>query len=162
MVSVSSGGVICFTPGTMIDTPDGPRLVEDLCEGDKLQTRDSGAQDIQWIGSRRMTGARLFAMPELRPIRIRAGAFELEKPDQEFLVSPNHLMLPKHEIVLANGVETESFHPASTALSTIPEADRARLAEVNSEIEADPNSYGGYARRILSQSEAAILAHQAA
>ncbi|MDB9708036.1 Hint domain-containing protein, partial [Planktotalea frisia] len=73
-----------------------------------------------------------------------------------------HLMLPKHEIVLGNGVETESFHPASTALSTIPEADRAHLAEVNSEIEADPNSYGAYARRILSQSEAAILAHQAA
>ncbi|WP_439141894.1 Hint domain-containing protein [Planktotalea sp.] len=206
MVSVSSGGVICFTPGTMIDTPSGPRVVEELCEGDQLQTRDSGAQSIEWIGSRRMTGARLFAMPELRPIRIRAGAFQLEKPDQEFLVSPNHrmlvkgaiardlfntsevlvaakdlvngssvmrdtqvkevtyihLMLPKHEIVLANGVETESFHPASTALSTIPEADLARLSDVNSGIEADPNSYGGYARRILSQSEAAILAHQAA
>lgn len=171
MVSMSSGGVICFTPGTMIETPDGLCAVEDLREGDQLQTRDSGAQDIQWIGARRMTGARLFAMPELRPIRIRAGAFDLEKPDQEFLVSPNHrmlirgvmardlfntpevlvaakdlvngstvtrdtqvkqvtyihLMLPSHQIVMANGVETESFHPASTALSTIPEADRARL-----------------------------------
>jgi hypothetical protein len=63
---------------------------------------------------------------------------------------------------MANGVETESFHPASTALSTIPEADRARLALVNDRIEADPNSYGGYARRILSKSEAAILTHQAA
>ena len=206
MVSVSSGGVICFTPGTMIETPQGPRRVEELGEGDQLQTRDSGAQDIQWIGTRRMTGARLFAMPELRPIRIRAGAFQLEQPDQEFLVSPNHrmlvkggiardlfntpevlvaakdlingktvirdtqvkevtyihLMLPKHEIVVANGVETESFHPASTALSTIPEKDLVRLAQVNDQIEADPNSYGGYARRILSQSEAAILAHQAA
>ena len=206
MVSVSSGGVICFTPGTMIDTPSGPRLVEELQEGDQLQTRDSGAQDIQWIGARRMTGARLFAMPELRPIRIRAGAFDIQRPDQEFLVSPNHrmlvkgivardlfntsevlvsakdlvngstvtrdtqvkevtyihLMLPSHEIVLANGVETESFHPASTALSTIPEEDRARLAQVNDQIEADPNSYGGYARRILSQSEAAILTHNAA
>lgn len=206
MVSVSTGGVICFTPGTMIDTPDGARAVEDLREGDRLQTRDSGAQDIQWIGRRRMTGARLFAMPELRPVRIHAGAFGVEKPDQEFLVSPNHrmlvrgaiardlfntpevlvaakdlingttvsldsqvkevtyihLMLPSHQIVLANGVETESFHPASTALSTIPEQDRERLARVNDRLESDPNSYGGYARRILSQSEAAILSHQAA
>jgi hypothetical protein len=206
MLSVSSGGVICFTPGTLIETPDGPRLVEDLREGDQLATRDSGAQEIQWIGARRMSGARLFAMPELRPVRIRAGALGLEAPEQEFLVSPHHrmlvrgdvardlfntpevlvaakdmvngstvtidrqvkevsyihLMLPRHEIVLANGIESESFHPASTALSTIPEADLARLAEVNSGIEADPNSYGGYARRILSQSEAAILAHQAA
>ncbi|MGB7318273.1 MAG: Hint domain-containing protein [Planktotalea sp.] len=206
MVSASSGGVICFTPGTMIETPDGARLVEDLREGDRLQTRDSGAQDIQWIGARRMTGARLFAMPQLRPIRIRAGALGVEKPDQEFLVSPNHrmlvrgviardlfntsevlvaakdlvngstvtidtqvkevcyihLMLPSHQIIIANGVETESFHPASTALSTIPDKDRARLALVNDRLEADPNSYGGYARRILSQSEAAILTHHAA
>lgn len=205
-VSVSGGGVICFTPGTMIDTPDGPRAVQDLREGDRLQTRDSGAQDIQWIGSRRMTGARLFAMPELRPVRIRAGAFGVERPDQEFLVSPNHrmlirgsvaqslfntpevlvaakdlingttvtldtqvkeityihLMLPSHQIVMANGVETESFHPASTALSTIPDEDRARLAKFGEMLESDPHSYGGYARRILSGSEAAILTHEAA
>ena len=205
-VSPSAGGVICFTPGTMIQTPDGLRAVETLREGDRLSTRDSGAQDIQWIGQRRMTGARLFAMPELRPIRIRAGAFDVERPDQEFLVSPNHrmlvrgcvardlfntdevlvsakdlvngttitldtqvkqvtyihLMLPSHQIVVANGVETESFHPASTALSTIPEEDRRRLTQVDAALESDPQSYGGYARRILSASEAAILAHEAA
>lgn len=205
-VSAASGGVICFTPGTFIDTPNGPRLVEELREGDPLSTRDNGAQEIQWIGSRRMTGARLFAMPELRPIRIRSGAFGVERPEHEFLVSPNHrmlirgavardlfntpevlvaakdlvngstvtidtqvkevtyvhLMLPSHQIILANGVETESFHPASTALSTIAEPDRARLAQVNDRLEADPNCYGGYARRILSRSEAAILTHEAA
>lgn len=205
-VSVSAGGVICFTPGTLIETPDGARLVEDLREGDTLQTRDNGAQEIQWVGSRRMTGARLFAMPELRPVRIRAGAFDLDRPEQEFLVSPNHrmlvrghvardlfntdevlvsakdlingttvtrdtqvkqvtyvhLMLPSHQIVVANGVETESFHPASTSLSTIPEEDRARLLAVNAHLESDPHSYGGYARRILSASEAAILTHEAA
>jgi len=206
MVSPSAGGVICFTPGTLIETPFGPRRVEELREGDKLHTRDSGEQEIQWIGQRRMTGARLFAMPELRPVRIRAGAFDVDRPEHEFLVSPNHrmlvrgavardlfntdevlvsakdlvngstiafdtqvkqvtyihLMLPSHQIVVANGVETESFHPASTALSTIPDADRARLAQVNAQLESDPHSYGGYARRILSKSEAAILAHQAA
>lgn len=205
-VSVSGGGVICFTPGTMIETPDGPRAVEELREGDFLSTRDSGAQEVQWIGSRKMTGARLFAMPELRPVRICKGAFGLETPDQEFLVSPNHrmlvrgsvaralfntpevlvaakdlingttvkldtqvkqvtyihLLLPSHQIVMANGVETESFHPASAALSSIPDEDRARLAQVNDRIEADPNVYGGYARRILSSTEAAILTHEAA
>ena len=57
-----------------VQTPQGPRLVEELREGDHVQTKDDGAQEIQWIGSRRMTGARLFAMPRLRPIRIRAGA----------------------------------------------------------------------------------------
>lgn len=202
----SNGGVICFTPGTMIATPDGPRPVEQLREGDRVQTRDNGAQEVLWIGSRRMTGARLFAMPKLRPIRFRAGALGIERPDQELVVSPDHrmlirggaaralfntpevlvaardlvngstiavdsalkhvtyvhLMLPDHQVLWANGVESESFHPASTAMSTLADEDRARLLAMYPELEYDPTSYGGYARRNLSASEAAILNHEAA
>lgn len=201
-----SGGVICFTPGTRIETPDGPRNVEDLREGDRVSTKDNGAQQISWIGSRRMTGARLFAMPKLRPIRIRSGALGVERPDEEFLVSPEHrmlirgekaralfntpevlvsakdlingstisvdlhvrevtyvhLLLPRHQIVWANGVETESFHPANTALSTLEHGDKARLLDAYPDLEYDPHTYGGYARRNLSASEAAILNHSAA
>ncbi len=201
-----SGGVICFTPGTRIDTPDGPVAVEDLREGDRVSTKDSGAQEVQWIGSRRMTGARLFAMPKLRPIRIRSGALGLDQPDEEFLVSPGHrmlvkgdvaqalfntpevlvaardlvdgnrvlidtqvrevtyvhLLLPRHEVLFANGVETESFHPANTALSTISDRDRARLLQWRAGLSENPHSYGAYARRNLSSSEAAILLHEAA
>ena len=76
-----SGGVICFTPGTRIRTPDGLVLVEDLREGDRVQTKDDGAQEIMWKGSRRMTGACMFAMPHLRPVRIKAGALGVERPD---------------------------------------------------------------------------------
>lgn len=74
MGAPAEGGVICFTPGTLLRTPSGGVPVEMLQEGDWIQTRDSGAQQIQWIGRRRMSGARLFVMPELRPIRIRGGA----------------------------------------------------------------------------------------
>ncbi|WP_417725922.1 Hint domain-containing protein [Roseovarius sp.] len=202
----ASGGVICFTPGTRIETPEGPRLVEELREGDCVQTRDNGAEEIQWIGSRRMTGARLFAMPRLRPIRFRAGALGINRPDAELLVSPEHrllvrgdvaralfntpevlvmardlvnkdtvsvdlgsrevtyihLLLPHHQIVWANGLETESFHPANAALSTLSEADRLRLLALNPNLEYEPHLYGGYARRCLNGSEAAILAHEAA
>ncbi|SLN31642.1 hypothetical protein ROG8370_01271 [Roseovarius gaetbuli] len=201
-----SGGVICFTPGTRIETPDGPRLVEELREGDRVQTKDNGAEEIQWIGSRRMTGARLFAMPKLRPIRLRAGALGIDRPDAELLVSPEHrllvqgdvaralfnttevlvmardlvnndtvtvdlssrevtyvhLLLPCHQILWANGVETESFHPASAALSTLSEADRERLLALNPNLEFEPHLYGGFARRCLNGSEAAILAYEAA
>lgn len=201
-----SGGVICFTPGTMIDTEYGPLPVDALCEGDRIQTKDSGLQEIQWIGSRRMTGARLFAMPRLRPVRIREGAFGIEKPDGDLLVSPEHrmvvrgsvaralfntpevlvtardlvngnsvvvdtqvrevtyihLMLPRHEVVFANGLETESFHPANTALSTISDEDRMRLLAGMPQIAENPHTYGTYARRNLSSSEAAILLHEAA
>ena len=90
-----AGGVICFTPGTRIETPDGLKRIEELREGDRVQTKDNGAQEIQWIGSRRMTGARLFAMPRLRPIRFRAGALGVQRPDDELIVSPEHRMLVK-------------------------------------------------------------------
>ena len=45
------GGVICFTPRTRILTPRGPVPVGLLREGDLVQTKDSGAQPICWIGS---------------------------------------------------------------------------------------------------------------
>ena len=201
-----AGGVICFTPGTQIATPQGQRAVEDLREGDRVQTKDNGAEEIQWIGSRRMTGARLFAMPQLRPVRIRDGALGIARPDRELLVSPGHrmlvtgdvahalfntpevlvaardlindgsitvdlalrevtyvhLLLPRHQVLWANGVETESFHPASTALSTLTDADRQRLVARFPALDAEPRAYGGFARRSLSRSEAAILAHEAA
>jgi len=200
------GGVICFTPGTRISTPDGPRFVEDLCEGDRVQTRDNGAQEIIWTGKRRMTGARLFVMPRLRPVRICTGALGVERPDQELLVSPEHrmlvrgraaqelfntpevlvpardlvngstivvdvavrevtyihLLLPNHQILWANGIETESFHPANAALSSLADDDRMRLLAQFPDLEHDPHLYGGYARRNLSRSETAILMHQAA
>jgi len=200
------GGVICFTPGTWITTPDGPRAVETLRPGDLVQTRDSGAQEILWMGRRRMSGARLYVMPHLRPVRIRTGALGIERPEQELLVSPGHrmllsgpaarslfntaevlvpaldlvngstiavdltvrevtyvhMLLPRHEVIWANGVETESFHPASADLTTLAEGDRARLLKAVPGLERDPWRYGDMARRSLSASESAILVHDAA
>lgn len=202
----AEGGVICFTPGTLIDTPDGPRLIDHLNEGDFVMTKDNGPQEILWKGARRMTGARLFAMPHLRPIRIRTGAFGVDRPDNELLVSPQHrmvvrgdvaralfntdevlvaardmvngqsvcvdmhlrevtyihVMLSDHQVLWANGIETESFHPANTALSTLDPEDRLRLLAGFPDLEFDAQLYGGYARRNLSDSEAAILMHEAA
>ncbi|MGJ8546601.1 MAG: Hint domain-containing protein [Sulfitobacter sp.] len=200
-----NGGVICFTPGTKIRTPDGFALIEDLREGDLVQTKDDGAQPLEWIGSRRMTGARLFAMPHLRPIRLRSNVLGNHRPDGDLLVSPDHkllikgaaaqslfntpevlvaakdlindstitvdsylrevtyihVLLERHQIMWANGVETESFHPSSAALSTLEDSDRARLLGQYPELEFDPHTYGSFARRTLSSSEAAILNYAA-
>jgi len=201
-----TGGVICFTPGTRIATPYGATLVEDLREGDKVLTKDNGPQEVFWAGARRMTGARLYTMPELRPIRIRAGAFGIDRPEEEFLVSPEHrllvkgrvsqalfntpevlvrardlingssvqqdnrlrevtyihLLLPSHQVIWANGVETESFHPASAALSALTQDDRERLLSGMPDIGENPMTYGGYVRRNLTKAEAAIMMHDAA
>lgn len=201
-----TGGVICFTPGTGIATPYGVVPVEDLREGDKVLTKDNGPQEIFWAGARQMTGARLYAMPDLRPVRIRAGAFGIARPDAEFHVSPDHrlmvkgrvaqalfntpevmvrardlingrtvvqdhslrsvtyihLLLPAHQVIWANGVESESFHPASASLSALSEGDRARLLRGMPDVAEDPMTYGGYARRNLTRAEAAIMMRDAA
>jgi hypothetical protein len=195
------GGVICFTEGTHIATPQGEQPVESLRLGDTVLTKDNGPQPIEWIGRRHMSGARLFAMPRLRPVRIRVGALGLERPDQELLVSPEHrmlvsgavardlfntpevlvaakdlidgrrivtdvqarfvtyihLLLPDHNVVWANGIETESFHPANTALDSLDPRDREMLLARHPQLTFDPLTYGGFARRNLSAPEAAIL-----
>ncbi len=205
-LATSPGGVICFTPGTRIMTPDGARRIEDLHAGDHIQTKDNGAQQVLWTGQRRMTGARLYAMPHLRPIRFRSGALGIDRPDEDLLVSPQHRMLVKgaaaqslfhahevlvaaedllnegsicvdrmlrevtyvhvlmehHQIVWANGLETESFHPSNTALETVDPAQRAGLLEILPGLADDPFAYGDFARRNLTSSEAAILRHDRA
>ena len=201
-----AGGVICFTPGTMIRTEDGLMRVEDISEGTRVQTKDNGCQEVLWTGSRRVTGARLYAMPHLCPIRMRAGSLDDDVPDAGLLVSPDHrimvkgararalfntdevlvtakdlindhsiyidrsmrevsyihMLMPAHEIVFANGVESETFHPASAGLEHLGDDDRARLFSQVPEIADDTNAYGAYARRVVSASEAAILRHDAA
>ncbi|KPQ21876.1 MAG: Hint domain-containing protein [Rhodobacteraceae bacterium HLUCCA24] len=85
--------IICFTPGTVIATPRGERLVEDLKAGDRVITRDNGIQEIAWTGSKALTGHQLARMPHLRPILIRAGSLGNGLPEQDLLVSPNHRVL---------------------------------------------------------------------
>ena len=85
--------MICFTEGTLLRTPDGDRAVEALGPGDRVLTRDDGAQEVLWVGNRHLTGARLLVAPELRPIRIRARALDADLPDADLLVSPQHRIL---------------------------------------------------------------------
>ena len=170
-----------------------------------MQTKDDGAQPVIWSGARRMTGARLFAMPHLRPLRIRAGVLGPDIPDGDLLVSPNHrlvirgaaaqalyntpevlvrardlmglrgistdhalpeatyihILMDRHQVLFANGVETESFHPAEADFGTLDAADRARLLEGLPWLAKRPDDYGAPARRMLSGAEAAILRHDA-
>jgi hypothetical protein len=82
--------LLCFTHGTLIDTPEGPRLIEALRAGDLVTTLDNGSQPLRWTGSRRVTREELLACPELRPILFEAGALGNSRP---LLVSPQHRML---------------------------------------------------------------------
>ena len=83
----------CFTPGTVIATPKGERLVEELREGDRVITRDNGLQEIRWVGRRDLTGQELCQSPNLKPVLIRAGSLGRGLPERDMMVSPQHRML---------------------------------------------------------------------
>lgn len=78
-------GPPCFTAGTMIETPDGPRRIEDFQAGDLVITVDNGPQALVWVG--RTTVA---AEGSSAPIRFAEGMFGL---DRDTLFSPQHRML---------------------------------------------------------------------
>jgi hypothetical protein len=76
---------ICFVSGMMIDTPYGPRAVEDLQPGDLVLTRDNGPQVVRWHGRRRV-----LARGEFAPVEIAAGVFGNAAAIR---VSPQHRIL---------------------------------------------------------------------
>jgi len=83
----------CFTPGSLIATPKGERLVEELQMGDKVITRDNGIQEIRWVGEKKLDWKALAANPHLKPILIRKGSLGNDLPERDMMVSPNHRML---------------------------------------------------------------------
>lgn len=90
--------VPCFTSGTMIETADGLRAVEDIAVGDLVQTADHGLQKLRWTGRRELGAEELSSMPNLRPIRIRAGALGRQMPAHDLIVSPQHRILVRSRI----------------------------------------------------------------
>lgn len=92
-LSFDNTNVICFASGTGIKTIKGVVSVEDLEIGMRVLTMDTGFQAIRWIGSRHLTKAELDANPNLRPIRIAAGALGANTPENDLVVSPQHRIL---------------------------------------------------------------------
>ncbi len=99
-VAAETGGIICFTDTTFIATPSGGTRVSELAPGDLVMTRDSGPKPILWIGRRRVSGARLHVMPQMRPIRLRANALGQDMPGGDILVSPHHRMVVQGRVAL--------------------------------------------------------------
>lgn len=75
----------CFVAGTLIETPNGARAIEDLEPGDLVLTRDHGAQPLRWIGRSRRRAEAADA-----PVCFAAGALG----DHAALeLSPSHRVL---------------------------------------------------------------------
>jgi hypothetical protein len=146
-----------------------------LAVGTMVLTRDNALQPVRWIGRVTLSAERLRAQPNLRPIRIAAGALGPNLPAQPLLVSPHHRILvrsaiaqrmfgaveilvaakqllplegidiaqdletveyfhvlfDRHEIVFANGTETESLYTGPQALRAVPRGRRSSPCSPN-------------------------------
>lgn len=83
-------GVVCFTSGTAIRTPQGNVAIDELRVGDLVCTMDNGPQPVRWIHSRSLGRAELAAAPHLRPVLIGQGVLGVAR---NLLVSPQHGMV---------------------------------------------------------------------
>lgn len=161
--------VPCFTPGTQILTPDGYVLVENLQEGDLIQSRDRGAQPIRKVLRRDLKPSEM--TNDLKPVCLREGSLGTNLPFSDLIVSPQHrfcisdwrsqllfgedevlvtakslcndrdvrrlndiceatyihLILDDHQIITANGVQTESVLLSKEFLDGMPLLVRLEL-----------------------------------
>lgn len=191
----------CFTPGTRIDTPDGPRAVEDFQPGDLVCTLDDGPQQVRWIGRTHLSHAQLRVQPNLAPILLRKGALGAGAPQRDMMLSPQHhlllggwqnqlyfgddttlraakhlvdgttitpefppqgvtylhLLFDKHQIIRAEGVETESFFPGPVTLHGLTPPQQQELFTLFPHL-AKGLPYGSAARPVLRGWETRLLA----
>ena len=101
--------VPCFGPGTHIMTTEGEVPADWLAPGDRVITRDSGAQPVLWVGRYRVTPPQAQNDPSLTPFRIEAGALGPGQPSHPTQLSPQHrVLLSGYDIELHAGTD-EAF-----------------------------------------------------
>lgn len=165
-----------YVRGTRIDTPDGPRAVEDLAPGDAVTTLANGSRRLTWVGRRRVAPVEMLAHPGLCPVEFAPGAAGNARAlrvsqrqrmliddwraavyfgEDRVLVAAQalvddkaaRLVLPvegvdyvvllcdRHEVLLAEGALSDSFHPGEDGLAGLGSAARAELAALVPEAE---------------------------
>ena len=89
----TSPDALCFASGTRISTMRGEIAVERVEVGDIVLTASGAQRPVRWIGHREMDGANAPLPFEVRPVRIRAGAFGGDLPHRDLYLSPGHPVL---------------------------------------------------------------------
>jgi hypothetical protein len=72
-----------------------------------------------------------------------------------------HFMCKEHEIVYANGTESESFHPGEFGTSTLDDDAREELFTVFPQLRGGMSTYGQTARPVLKAFEVSLLNEEA-
>ena len=91
-IDTTTNVLICFSVGTLIETPDRQAKIEDLRVGDMVSTL-SGPRKLCWIGVRKISADELQDNPHFRPVVIKKDTFGAGRPASDLSVSPNHRIL---------------------------------------------------------------------
>ena len=109
----------CITRGTLITTDRGDIPVEELRAGCKVLTEDNGFQELVSSMSRVVEASGLQGNPKLYPVRITAGALGSGLPKRDLVVSRQHRMAVKSNIV-KRMFGTETVLVAAIRLTELP------------------------------------------
>ena len=90
---LSELGPPCFTEGTLISTPAGDRLVEDLKNGDLVNSLDRGPIPLKYVHKRKLNRSYLEANPRHAPVLLTVGSLGAGVPKRTLAVSPQHRIL---------------------------------------------------------------------
>ena len=82
----------CYCRGTLIQTKNGQRRVEELQIGDEVMTASGRLRPIKWIGRRSYAGRFIVGRKDVLPVCIKAGALDDNVPARDLWISPNHAM----------------------------------------------------------------------
>jgi hypothetical protein len=107
---------LCFAAGSLIATPDGECVIENLKIGDLVTTADGRTVPVRWIGH--TTISPMFNPADrLEPVRIRAGALGAGLPHTDLIVTADHGMILDDLVInagaLVNG-STIDWYPWKT------------------------------------------------
>ncbi|MEQ9390259.1 Hint domain-containing protein [Marinovum algicola] len=80
--------------------------------------------------------------------------FQLEGGKVEYF----HVMFDRHEVIYAEGIPSESFHPGHVGLGSFAEDTREEIFTLFPELREDVTAYSGHARPTLKVKEARVLA----
>lgn len=98
-----------------------------------------------------------FGQPEvLAPAKSLVDDFSVTI-EYRGMVTYFHMLFDRHEVVIANGAPSESFHPGATGLDTLEASSRDELFQIFPELRSNVGTYGPATRTCLSGAEARVL-----
>lgn len=95
-----------FGPGAQVMTTYGEMPVDWMATGDRVLTRDHGAQPVLWIGHVRVPAATGPRDPGFATREIATGALGCDRPNHPTLLAPHtRVMLSGYEVDLHAGTD---------------------------------------------------------